>query len=272
VLGLGCENNQVAALKQAIEKERDLSRVHVYSAQVVDDEVNVGLRAAESLVPQLQTDERVPIDTAELMLAMKCGGSDGFSGITANPLVGSISDLVTAAGGTSILSEVPEMFGAEQYLLNRAIDKQVFSRLKGTIEAFKHYYSENGFPIYENPSPGNKDGGITTLEEKSLGAISKGGTAQITEVRKYGERVTAKGLAIVEAPGNDAVSCTAQVAAGAHMILFTTGRGTPLGFPVPTVKIATNSVLATRKQRWIDFDAGSVMHQSADWEAVTSEL
>jgi altronate hydrolase len=203
---------------------------------------------------------------------MKCGGSDGLSGITANPLVGQISNIISDYGGTSLLTEVPEMFGAEQLLMNRARDEATYQRIVRMIEGFKDYYRRHGQPVYENPSPGNREGGITTLEEKSLGAIQKGGHATITEVIDYAEQATAKGLVLLEAPGNDGISSTAEVVAGANLILFTTGRGTPLGVPVPTIKISTNTELARKKPNWIDFDAGVLADGETAFEQVERDL
>lgn len=205
-----------------------------------------------------------------LRLGLKCGGSDGFSGLTANALIGRAADAVTRAGGVAILTEIPEMFGAERLLMARAADRDIFDRLVGVVNDFKSYFIDHGEPISENPSPGNIAGGITTLEEKSLGAVQKGGTAQVTDVVRYGDRVARGGLTILEAPGNDAVSTTALVAAGATLTLFSTGRGTPLGSPVPTMKLATNHELADRKPDWIDFDAGSVLDDGLD--AITNAL
>jgi altronate hydrolase len=205
------------------------------------------------------------------VLGLKCGGSDGLSGVTANPLVGAVADRVSAAGGTLILTEIPELFGADRLLIERAANRDVFDSIVALVNGFKRYFLQHGELISENPSPGNMAGGITTLEEKSLGAVQKAGRAPVTEVLKYGQPVSARGLALLEAPGNDAVSSTALVAAGATMILFTTGRGTPLGFPAPTLKIATNSPLANRKSRWIDFDAGRVL-TGASSEKLADEL
>ncbi len=202
---------------------------------------------------------------------MKCGGSDGFSGITANPLVGRMTDWVTANGGTSILTEIPEIFGAERLLMQRAASEPVFDGIVKLVNDFKEYFMRNGEPLHENPSPGNIAGGITTLEEKSLGAVQKGGRAVVTQVLRYGERVQEPGLALLEAPGNDGVSSTALVAAGATLVLFTTGRGTPLGFPAPTLKISSNSTLAQNKPHWIDFDAGQVL-RGKDPELLAREL
>jgi altronate hydrolase len=258
VLGLGCENNAIRLFVNELGGY-DPARVRFLNAQDVEDEIEEGLRLVEELVAHAASFQREPRPLSELILGMKCGGSDGFSGVTANPLVGRISDIVSACGGTAILSEVPEMFGAEQILMERARDEATFRRIVELIDGFKEYYRRHGQQIYENPSPGNKDGGITTLEEKSLGAIQKGGRATVTEVVGYGERVTEKGLALLASPGNDGVSTTAEAVAGANLILFTTGRGTPLGVPVPTIKISTNTDLAQRKPRWIDFDAGLLL-------------
>jgi altronate hydrolase len=258
VVGLGCESNQLSKLLAEVG-DYDESRVRAFSAQASDDEIEEGLAALEALVLVAECDEREPCPLASLAIGLKCGGSDGFSGITANPLVGRIADQVAAAGGTPILTEIPEVFGAEQLLMRRAVDAQVFADVVTLVNSFKQYFLDHGQPIYENPSPGNIAGGITTLEEKSLGAVQKGGRAPVSQVLRYGQRASQPGLALLEAPGNDAVSSTALVAAGATILLFTTGRGTPLGFPVPTLKIASNTALAQKKPRWIDFDAGQVL-------------
>ena len=202
------------------------------------------------------------------MLGVKCGGSDGLSGLTANPLVGRMSDAVTGAGGSAILTEIPEIFGAEHLLMARAANRGVFEGIAALVDDFKRYFTAHGEPVSENPSPGNSAGGITTLEEKSLGAVQKAGRATVTDVLRYGQRVSHGGLTLLEAPGNDAVSSTALSAAGATVILFTTGRGTPLGFPAPTIKIASNSDLASRKPGWIDFDAGRVLDRGMDSSAM----
>jgi altronate hydrolase len=209
--------------------------------------------------------EREPCPIASLAVGLKCGGSDGLSGITANPLVGRIADRVTNAGGTAILTEIPEIFGAERLLMARASDQAVFDDIAAVVNDFKSYFLSHGEPVSENPSPGNIEGGVTTLEEKSLGAVQKAGRGQVTQVLRYGQQVDRAGVVLLEAPGNDAVSSTALTAAGATVILFTTGRGTPLGFPAPTLKLATNSGLAQRKPHWIDFDAGRIVSgQSLD--------
>jgi altronate hydrolase len=258
VVGLGCESNQLnALLKEA--RDIDPARIKGFSAQAADDETEEGLAALEALVAVAEQDNRVPCPLSDLTIGLKCGGSDGFSGITANPLVGKIADAVAAAGGTPILTEIPEVFGAEQLLMERATDEQVFHGIVAVVNDFKQYFIDHHQPIYENPSPGNIAGGITTLEEKSLGAVQKGGHAAVSQVLRYGQRATQPGLALLEAPGNDAVSSTALVAAGATILLFTTGRGTPLGFPVPTLKIASNTALGEKKPKWIDFDAGVVL-------------
>jgi altronate hydrolase len=257
VMGLGCENNQLAALLGIADF--DPERVRSFNAQAVADEVEEGVRALEELAELLSRDIREPRPLADLVLGLKCGGSDAFSGLTANPLVGRISTELARAGGTPILTEIPETFGAEQLLMARAVDRSVFEAVGTLVNDFKHYFIAAGQPVSENPSPGNQAGGITTLEEKSLGAVQKAGDAPLTQVLRYGERVHRSGLALLEAPGNDAVSGTALTAAGATLLLFTTGRGTPLGFPAPTLKISTNTTLAQAKPRWIDFDAGTLL-------------
>jgi altronate hydrolase len=261
VVGLGCENNQLAALLGTADF--DPGRVRSFNAQAVSDEVEEGVRAVEDLAALLACDTRQPCPLSDLVLGLKCGGSDAFSGLTANPLVGRISTAVAGAGGTPILTEIPETFGAEQLLMARAVDRGVFEDVGTLVNDFKHYFTSAGQPVSENPSPGNQAGGITTLEEKSLGAVQKAGEAPLTQVLRYGERVRRPGLALLEAPGNDAVSGTALAAAGATLLLFTTGRGTPLGFPAPTLKISSNSALAQAKPRWIDFDAGKLLTGAA---------
>jgi len=258
VIGLGCESNQLDRMLAEMD-EPDLSRLRAFSAQAADDEIEQGLAALEELIIVAERDRREPCPLSALTIGLKCGGSDGLSGITANPLVGYVADCVAAAGGTPILTEIPEVFGAEHLLMERAVDERVFHDIVSVVNDFKQYFLDNGQPIYENPSPGNIAGGITTLEEKSLGAVQKGGHAPVSQVLRYGTRARSPGLALLEAPGNDAVSSTALVAAGATLLLFTTGRGTPLGFPVPTLKIASNSALAEKKRHWIDYDAGAVL-------------
>lgn len=257
ILGLGCESNQTSRLLEGV----DQPNLRTLGAQAAGDEIAEGLALVDALVEAAAQVERTPAPLSELVLGVKCGGSDGFSGLTANPLVGRMSDAVTAAGGTAILTEIPEIFGAEQMLMDRAADEAVFEGIAGLVNGFKRYFTDHGEPVSENPSPGNIAGGITTLEEKSLGAVQKAGHATVTDVVGYGGRVRKRGLTLLEAPGNDAVSSTALAAAGATAILFTTGRGTPLGFPVPTIKVSTNSDLAARKPGWIDFDAGRVLDQ-----------
>lgn len=270
VVGLGCENNQIESFKSAIG-DYDPRRVKFLKSQEVDDELEAGLALIDELARYAATFKRQPVYVAKLKLGLKCGGSDGFSGITANPLVGAVSDRLVAAGGTSILTEVPEMFGAETILMNRSRDEGVFRQVVSLINDFKQYFLRHDQVIYENPSPGNKEGGITTLEEKSLGCIQKGGHATVHDVLAYGERATKPGLNLLEAPGNDLVSVTALIAAGAHIVLFTTGRGTPFGGPVPTVKISTNSELAERKKQWIDFNAGRLLEDKT-MAQLTDEL
>lgn len=270
VVGLGCENNGIDSFKQAIGAH-DPQRVKFMSAQTEEDELETGLELIEELIAYARTFRREPVPVSKLKLGLKCGGSDGFSGITANPLVGSLSDRLIASGGTAILTEVPEMFGAETILMNRAADTEVFDNIVSLINDFKQYFIRHGQEIYENPSPGNKAGGISTLEEKSLGCTQKGGRAIVQDVTKYGDRVSKSGLNLLEAPGNDLVSVTALSAAGAHIVLFTTGRGTPFGGPVPTVKIATNTELAHRKKNWIDYNAGQLL-EGKSMSEMTVEL
>lgn len=263
IVGLGCEENQITAMMDSVAPQaRD--RVRTLTAQLAGDEIEEGLALVDELVAQAVRVPRTDMPLSELVLGLKCGGSDGFSGLTANPLVGRMSDAVTGAGGTAILTEIPEIFGAEQLLMERAADVAVFDDMVSVVNGFKRYFVDHGEPVSENPSPGNVAGGITTLEEKSLGAVQKAGRAVVTDVIGYGQRVRRRGLTLLEAPGNDAVSCTALAAAGATAILFTTGRGTPLGFPVPTIKIASNHALAERKPNWIDFDAGQVLDEGFD--------
>ncbi|ESQ81132.1 altronate hydrolase [Asticcacaulis sp. YBE204] len=258
IVGLGCENNQLSALLGEIQG-RSPDRLKYFAAQMVDDEHEAGLEALEELVAVVEKDERELCHVSDLAIGVKCGGSDGFSGLTANPLVGRVADTVAQAGGMSIMTEIPEVFGAERILMARAKDETVFHEIVDVVNDFKQYFLDNNQPVFENPSPGNKAGGITTLEEKSLGAVQKGGLSQLTQVLRYGERATERGLSLLEAPGNDAVSSTALTAAGAVIVLFTTGRGTPLGFPAPTLKIASNTALAEKKPHWIDFNAGQAL-------------
>ncbi|MFN4095325.1 MAG: UxaA family hydrolase [Sphingomonas sp.] len=262
IIGLGCEENQVAALMDHIPEARRGS-VRFLVAQMSADEVAEGVALVEELA-QAATAQRSPVGLDALVLGVKCGGSDGLSGLTANPLVGRMADHVTASGGSAILTEIPEIFGAEHLLMERAASRETFDAIVTLVNGFKQHFIDHGEPVSENPSPGNVAGGITTLEEKSLGAVQKGGTSAVADVINYGARIAARGLTLLEAPGNDAVSSTALAAAGATAILFTTGRGTPLGFPVPTVKIASNHDLATRKPGWIDFDAGMVLDAGMD--------
>jgi altronate hydrolase len=258
ILGLGCENNQLDQL-MALAGPVDRDRVAFFNTQDVIDELEEGTGAVARLVERMSADVRTECPVSDLVLGHKCGGSDGFSGISANPLLGRIADRLTGLGGSVVLTEVPEMFGAEQLLMNRAVSEPVFQGVVGMINDFKDYFLRHGQPVYENPSPGNKAGGLTTLEEKSLGAIQKGGRAPVSRVLRYGEAVRDRGLSLLESPGNDGVSSTAMVVSGVTLLLFTTGRGTPLGFPVPTVKVSSNSEIAAKKPHWIDFDAGAVL-------------
>jgi altronate hydrolase len=250
----------------------DRSRLRFFNTQDVVDEVEEGIDAVAELVAAMEGDARVECPASELIIGHKCGGSDGFSGISANPLVGRIADRLTAMGGGVILTEVPEMFGAEQVLMDRAADESVFHGIVEMVNDFKEYFLRHDQPVYENPSPGNKAGGLTTLEEKSLGAIQKGGAATVRRVLRYGAPASTGGLSLLEAPGNDGVSSTAMVTSGATVLLFTTGRGTPLGFPVPTVKISSNSHIAGKKPHWIDFNAGALLDGEATLDSLADEL
>lgn len=258
VVGLGCENNQVSAFREFLG-EFDEERIRFMETQKVDDELETGMQILRELYTIASKDERTEIPLSELRVGLKCGGSDGFSGITANPLLGVFSDFLVAQGGTTVLTEVPEMFGAETILMDRSASKEIFDKTVHLINDFKSYFIENKQPIYENPSPGNKAGGISTLEEKSLGCTQKAGSSAVKDVLLYGERLITKGLNLLSAPGNDLVASTALAASGCHIVLFTTGRGTPFGTFVPTMKISTNSNLYIRKPNWIDFNAGSLL-------------
>ncbi len=263
LIGLGCESNQLDALIACVP-ERSRAKLRVLRAQDAGDELAEVLALIDDLVDELAPLRREEAPASALTVGLKCGGSDAFSGLTANPLLGRFSERLAASGGRVILTEIPEIFGAEDALLARAVSPQVFEAAGGLINRFKRHYLDAGLPVSENPSPGNIAGGITTLEEKSLGAVQKAGTVPLVDVIGYGETVSRPGLTLLEAPGNDAVSSTALAAAGAGLILFTTGRGTPLGFPVPTVKVASNSGLAAAKPGWIDFDAGGLLGGEAD--------
>lgn len=270
VVGLGCENNRMQDFQKLLG-DFNPDRVKFLVLQDVEDELATGMEFLTELVQYASRFKQEPIPVSELKIGLKCGGSDGFSGITANPLVGFVADKLVSYGGSVILTEVPEMFGAETILMNRAKDQGIFERVVDLVNNFKDYFTRNGQEVYENPSPGNKDGGITTLEEKSLGCIQKGGTSTVVDVLKYGEQIQTNGLTLLEGPGNDIVSCTAMTAAGVHLILFTTGRGNPMGAPVPTVKVATNSQLATKKANWIDFNGGMLLEGKTMLE-LTAEM
>lgn len=258
VLGLGCENNNITAFRQVLG-DVPTARIRYLNAQDFDDEIVEGVKLINELKEYADSFPRVPIPLSRLKIGLKCGGSDGFSGITANPLVGRFSDLLISYGGSCVLTEVPEMFGAEHLLMERCPTEALFHKTVNLINNFKDYFVKHGQVIYENPSPGNKAGGITTLEEKSLGCIQKGGSAEISDILNYGDMLTKPGLSLLNGPGNDIVAITNLAACGVHMILFTTGRGTPVGGPVPTIKIATNYHLSHYKPNWIDFDASPVL-------------
>ncbi|MCD8194682.1 MAG: UxaA family hydrolase, partial [Tannerellaceae bacterium] len=258
IVGLGCENNQPDTFREFLG-EYDTERVRFMVTQQVDDELETGMRLLRDLYDIASDDIRTDVPLSELKVGLKCGGSDGFSGITANPLLGVFSDFLVAQGGTTVLTEVPEMFGAETLLMNRCESAELFDKTVHLINDFKAYFIANNQPVYENPSPGNKAGGISTLEEKSLGCTQKSGSSAVKDVLMYGDRLKTKGLNLLSAPGNDLVASTALASSGCHMVLFTTGRGTPFGTFVPTVKISTNSKLYNLKPGWIDFNAGTLV-------------
>jgi len=257
MIGLGCENNTRELFVKDFTHP-DPRRIRYLTSQDVTDEMEAALDCLKELAAVMQDDKREPVSASRLRVGLKCGGSDGFSGITANPLLGAFSDWLCGIGGHTVLTEVPEMFGAEQILMKRAASEEVFDGIVHLINDFKEYFLEHKQPVYENPSPGNKDGGISTLEEKSLGCTQKAGRSTVVDVIRYGERIRRSGLTLLEAPGNDGTAVTALSAAGCHIVLFTTGRGTPLGGVVPTIKVATNTELSEKKRHWIDFNAGPI--------------
>ena len=254
VLGLGCENNHIGEMKAVLGEWND-ERVKFLNAQDCEDEIAEGIKIIEELKTVASKDKRQKVSASKLKVGLKCGGSDGYSGITANAVVGLVTDRLCAMGARCVLTEVPEMFGAETVLFDRCVSKDVFDKGVALINDFKEYFRSHGEPVSENPSPGNKEGGITTLEEKSLGCVQKGGKAPVVDVLDYGDTVEKPGLSLLNGPGNDIVSITNLSAAGCHMVLFTTGRGTPLGGAVPTLKIASNNNIAGKKPHWIDFSA-----------------
>ena len=254
VLGLGCENNNISEMKKVLS-ETDNERIKFLNIQDCEDEIAEGIEIINKLKKIASCDKREKVPVSALKIGLKCGGSDGYSGITANAVVGRVTNILCSMGGSAVLTEVPEMFGAEQVLFERCVNEEIFNKSVNLINDFKEYFKAHGQPVSENPSPGNKEGGITTLEEKSLGCVQKGGSAPVVDVLDYGETIKTKGLSLLNGPGNDIVSVTNLTAAGCHMVLFTTGRGTPLGGMVPTVKIASNDAIAVKKNHWIDFPA-----------------
>lgn len=258
VVSLGCENNNLSEFRPVLG-EVDESRIKFMICQETEDELERGLELIGEIAEVVSKDRRSPVPVSKLKIGFKCGGSDALSGVTANPLCGQVANRVVEQGGTAILTEVPEMFGAETILMNRADSQETFDKVVNLINSFKQYYIDYDQPIYENPAPGNKAGGITTLEEKSLGCIQKGGQAAVTDTLMYGERAAVPGLNLMNGPGNDSVSVTNLVAAGAQLLLFTTGRGNPLGTSIPCVKIASNTALYEKKNHWFDFNAGTLL-------------
>lgn len=259
VLGLGCENNGIGQMKRVLG-EYNPKRVRFLNAQEAQDDVGAAVELINELKSYANSFKRSRQPVSSLRIGLKCGGSDGLSGITANPLIGRLCDRIVSMGGGCVLTEVPEMFGAETILMQRCVSREVFDKTVLLINSFKDYFTRHNQAVYENPSPGNKEGGITTLEEKSLGCIQKGGSSQVVDVLDYGERVSLPGLSLLNGPGNDMVAVTNLAACGCQLILFSTGRGTPLGTVVPTIKISTNTALASRKPGWIDFDAGGIIN------------
>ncbi len=271
VLGLGCENSSAAIIEEHMG-DYDKSRVRFLICQQVEDEFAEAMKLLTELADNMRGEKRVPCPASKLVVGLKCGGSDGFSGITANPVIGGFSDLLVAQGGTTILTEVPEMFGAETILMDRCETEEMFQKTVKLINDFKRYFEEHHQTIYENPSPGNKAGGISTLEDKALGCTQKSGFAPVKDVLAYGEKVRTPGLNLLSAPGNDLVAATALAASGAQIVLFSTGRGTPFACPVPTVKISTNSALAAKKHGWIDFNAGQLLTDGKSLPQLSREL
>lgn len=270
VLGLGCENNNIGEMKKVLG-DYNPNRVKFLNCQDHEDEIAEGVSLINELKAYASTFKKEKISISKLRLGLKCGGSDGYSGISANPLVGSLCDKLVSFGGSCVLTEVPEMFGAEHLLMERCVSREIFDKTVSLINNFKDYFTRHNQVIYENPSPGNKAGGITTLEEKSLGCVQKGGLSPVVDVLDYGDTLTKNGLSLLNGPGNDIVAVTNLMACGVHMILFTTGRGTPLGSSVPTVKISTNNNLATKKSNWIDFDASPIL-EGESMENLTNSL
>ena len=270
VLGLGCENSNIGEIKKILGKY-DEKRVKFLNCQDVEDEIAEGVSIINELKAYADTFKREKVSISKLRLGLKCGGSDGYSGITANPLVGRLCDKLVAFGGSCVLTEVPEMFGAEHLLMERCVSREIFDKTVLLINNFKDYFTRHNQVIYENPSPGNKAGGITTLEEKSLGCVQKGGLSPVVDVLDYGDLLTKNGLSLLNGPGNDIVAVTNLMACGVHMVLFTTGRGTPLGAPVPTVKISTNRALYEKKSNWIDFNASPIL-EGVSTDALADEF
>lgn len=271
VVSLGCENNQIDEFKEFLQPINE-KRIKFITAQEVEDEYEACMEKIDELCTYVSSFKLEALPISKLRVAFKCGGSDGLSGITANPLCGYTSDKLVANGAITMLTEVPEMFGAEKLLMNRAHDQGIFEDLVGMINNFKAYFKSYGQNIYENPSPGNKDGGITTLEDKSLGCIQKGGSTEVVDVLEIGEEAKTPGLNLLNGPGNDQVSCTNLAASGATIIVFTTGRGNPFGSVVPTIKMSTNTELAEKKKNWIDFDAGRLISEGKSFEYLRDEF
>lgn len=270
LVSLGCENNNIQEFLPGLG-DYDKTRIRYLITQEAGDEIQTGLGLLREIADVVKHDKREPVPVSSLRVAFKCGGSDSLSGVTANPLCGAVTDRIVSYGGAAVLTEVPEMFGAETILMNRADTRETFDKVVRLINDFKQYYLDYGQPVYENPSPGNKEGGITTLEEKSLGCVQKGGSAVVTDTLDYGEQVKKAGLNLMTGPGNDNVSITDLVASGAQILLFTTGRGNPLGTAIPCIKLSSNTALFNHKRHWIDFDAGTIV-DGISMEALADQL
>lgn len=270
VVSLGCENNCLEYFKPVLGAVAP-DRVKFLVTQEHSDEYAEGMRLLDELAMYASGFKRQRLPASLLQIGLKCGSSDAFSGISANPLCGRITDRLVRCGGRAILTEVSEMFGAETRLMERAVDRKVFEDIVGLINNFKEYFIRYGQPIDRNPCPGNIRSGISTDEDKSLGNIQKGGFAPVVDVLYYGDQVDKAGLSLLTGSGNDAVSVTNLTASGANLVLFTTGNGNPFGAVVPTIKISSNTELQRRKPEWIDFNAGQVLDGSG-FNEVTKEL
>src|SRR3954449_11308545 len=267
ILGLGCESNQIAGLLRAegLEEGPFLQTMTIQDTGGTTKTVREGVARLKAMLPAADAVRRQAVPASHLTLALQCVGSDGYSGITANPALGACVDLLVRHGGTAVLSAAPEIYGAEHLLTRRAESRAVGEKLVERIRWWEDYTAKTGGEMNNNPSPGNKAGGLTTILEKSLGAVAKGGTTNLVEVYRYAEPITAKGFVFMDTPGYDPVSATGQVAGGANVICFTTGRGSVFGCkPVPSLKLATNTPLFRRMEDDMDIDCGPIADGAAD--------